>query len=152
VSRIECNREQDILDAVASGRWPERADADLRNHANSCRICSEVGLIAQLYHEDYSTALEQARVPSSGFVWWKSELRARQEAVRSASRPIEMVQGVSIVCVVGGLLIALALLSSQFDLAVIAAFIRQQPLVLWLVMGAVAALTPIALYFVYSGE
>ena len=152
MSRIECNREQDILDAVASGRWPERADAELMAHAKSCRICTEVALVSMLYHEDYSAALDEARVPSSGLVWWKSELRARQEAVRAASRPIEMVQGVSVACVVGVLLVALALLLSQFDLGAISTFIHQQPLILWLVMGVVAALTPIALYFVYSGE
>jgi len=152
VSRIECNREQDILDAVASGRWPERADAELKAHAKNCRICTEVALVSSLYQEDYSTALDVARVPSSGLVWWKSELRARQEAVRAASRPIEMVQGVSVACVVGVLLIALVLLTSQFDLGDISTFIQQQPLILWLVMGVVAALTPIALYFVYSGE
>jgi len=152
VSRIECKREQEILDAVASGRWPERANAELQAHAKMCRICTEVALISKLYQEDYSAALEEARVPSSGLVWWKSELRTRQEAVRAASRPIEMVQGVSIACVVGVLLIALTLLSSPFDLGAISTFLRDQPVVLWLVMGAVAALTPIALYFVYSGE
>jgi hypothetical protein len=152
VSRIECNREQDILDAVASGRWPERVDAELMAHAKCCRICTEVAMVSMLYQEDYSAALEEARVPSSGLVWWKSELRSRQEAVRAASRPIEMVQGVSVVCVVSVLLIALALLSSQFDLGAISTFIHQQPLILWLVMGVVAALTPVALYFVYSGE
>jgi hypothetical protein len=152
VSRIECKREQEILDAVASGRWPERADAELQAHAKTCRICTEVALISKLYQEDHSAALEEARVPSSGLVWWKSELRTRQEAVRAASRPIEMVQGVSIACLVGILLIALTLLSNQFDLGAISTFLRDQPVVLWLVMGAVAALTPIALYFVYSGE
>ena len=152
MSRIECNREQDILDAVASSRWPERADSELIAHAKSCRICSEVALISMLYQEDYSAALEEARVPTSGLVWWKSELRVRQEAVRTASRPIQMVQGVSVVCVVSVLLIAIALLSSQFDLGAISTFIQQQPLIVWLVMGVVAALTPVALYFVYSGE
>ena len=152
MSRLECNREQDILDAVASGRWPERADAELRLHTKSCRICTEVALISMLYQEDYSVALDQARVPSSGLVWWKSELRARQEALRAASRPIEMVQGVSVACVISVVVVALALIASQFGLGEISAFLQQQPLILWLAIGAVAALTPIALYFVYSGE
>jgi hypothetical protein len=152
VSRIECIHEQDILDAVTSGRWPSRADAELQAHAQQCRICTEVALISTLYQEDYSTALAEARPPSSGLVWWKSELRARQEAIRAASRPIEMVQGVSIACVVGILLIAAVLLARQFDLGDVSTFIHQQPLILWIVMAVVAALTPIALYFVYSGE
>jgi hypothetical protein len=43
--------------------------------------------------------------------------------------------GVSVVCVVSVLLIAIALLSSQFDLGAISTFIKQQPLILWLVDG-----------------
>jgi hypothetical protein len=50
------------------------------------------------------------------------------------------------------LLIALTLLSGQLDLEAVSTFLRQQPMILWLLMGAIAALTPIALYFVYSGE
>jgi len=63
-----------------------------------------------------------------------------------------MVQGVSVACVIGVVVVALALIASQFGLGEISAFLQQQPLILWLAIGAVAALTPIALYFVYSGE
>jgi hypothetical protein len=37
-------------------------------------------------------------------------------------------------------------------MAAISAFLVAQPLVLWLVLAVILALTPIALYFVYSDE
>jgi len=148
MSRIECQRETEILDAVASGRWPDRAGEDLCAHTSSCAICSELAMVAAIYRDDYSAALEDVRVPSAGLVWWKSELRARREAVRVASRPITLVQGIASAIVIG---VFLGLLRFV-DIAAVSAFMLAQPLVLWLVLGVIVALTPIALYFVYSGE
>jgi hypothetical protein len=33
-----------------------------------------------------------AHIPSADLVWWRAELRTRQEAVRTASRPIKLVE------------------------------------------------------------
>ena len=148
MSRIECQREAEILDAVASGRWPDRAGDELSTHATTCSICSELAMVATIYRGDYSAALEDSHVPSAGLVWWKSELRARREAVRVASRPITVVQGIAGASVIG---VLIALLR-HVDIAAVSAFMLGQPLVLWLVLGVIVALTPIALYFVYSGE
>jgi len=152
MSRIECKYEADILDAVASGRWPDRLDRELRDHASSCGICSEVAMVSALYRDEYASAMEQAHVPSAGLVWWKSELRARREAVRVASRPITLVAGIAGTCVVAVLVAVLMGLSSQVNLAAVSAFVLSQPMVLWLVLAVILAVTPIALYFVYSDE
>jgi hypothetical protein len=152
VSRIECQHETEILDAVASGRWPNRVDAELREHVSGCVICSDVATISNLFREDYASALEQARVPSAGLVWWKSELRARREAVRVASRPIAWVSAIACVCAAVAFMLVLRAFSIPLDMTTISAFVLAQPWVIWLVLGAVVALTPIALYFVYSDE
>jgi hypothetical protein len=148
VSRIECTREAEILDAVASGRWPDRAGAELQAHASTCAICADLAMISAIYRDDYSAALQDIRVPSAGLVWWKSELRARREAVRVASRPITLVQGIAGASAIGVLVAVLR----HVDLAAVSAFLLEQPLVLWLILGVIVALTPIALYFVYSDE
>jgi hypothetical protein len=147
-----CPFETDILDAVASGRWPDRADAELRDHAASCYICTEVAMISALYRDDFSTALQQAQLPSAGLVWWKAELRSRREAVRVASRPITLVAGIAGICALGVLALAIMGLSRQLNIASVSAFILEQPMVLWLVLAVIVALTPIAIYFVYSDE
>ena len=152
MSRIECKYESDVLDAVASGRWPDRADSELRNHAATCNICADVALISVLYRDDHASVMEQARVPSAGLVWWKSELRARREAVRVASRPITLVQWIASGCIVAALLGILMGLSTRIDLGTVSTFVLEQPLVLWLALGLIVALTPIVLYFVYSDE
>jgi hypothetical protein len=49
-------------------------------------------------------------------------------------------------------MLVLRALSIPLDMTTISAFVLEQPWVIWLVLGAVVALTPIALYFVYSDE
>jgi hypothetical protein len=152
VSRIECSRELEVLDAIASGRWPDRAGDELHGHVAACGICSDVAVIATLYNDDFGALSEQTRLPSAGLVWWKSEIRARREAVRIATRPISLAAGLAAVCLAGVLVMLLRGMPLGLNLATVSAFLLDQPLVLWLLLGAIIALTPIALYFVYSDD
>ena len=152
MSRIECKYETDVLDAVASGRWPDRLDEELRRHATTCNICSEVAMVSALYRDEHASAMDEARIPSAGLVWWKSEIRARREAVRVASRPITLVTGIAGVFVLAVLAFGILAFARQLSIDSISAFVLAQPIGLWLVLAAVLTLTPIALYFVYSDE
>lgn len=97
--KIECGREQDLLDAVAASRWPHRSDAALREHVSGCGVCSDVAEIALAFLQDREHAQAEARVPPAAVVWWKSQIRAREEAARIAARPIALVQAVATICV-----------------------------------------------------
>ena len=92
---IECPRESDVLDAVASARWPHRVPRELADHVASCAICADVVVVAEAMRADHDAVWQQADIPSSGQVWWRAEMRARQEAIRKASRPITIAQGVA---------------------------------------------------------
>ena len=92
MNQTECARETDVVDAVTSGRWPERADAGLRAHVAGCAICADVAEVARALQDDHDAAWRDARVPSAGRVWWRAEMRARQEAARKAAQPMAFVQ------------------------------------------------------------
>ena len=94
---IECPRESDVLDALASSRWPHRVDAELSNHVASCAICRDVITVAAAMQADHDDAWREANVPSSGQMWWRAEMRARQDAIRHAARPVTVAQGVAAV-------------------------------------------------------
>jgi hypothetical protein len=104
----ECRRECEVVEAVGCGRWPEHCAGDLRDHVESCAVCSQVLEVALALHDDREAAYQHADVPSAGLVWWRAELRARQEALRAASRPITFVQALGVAAAVG---MGLALLS-----------------------------------------
>jgi hypothetical protein len=96
---LHCPVEQDLLDAVASRRWPARADAALRRHVESCASCSDVAEIAAAFLEDRDLARGEGNVPPASAVWWRSQVRARQESARLASRPIVIIQALATVVV-----------------------------------------------------
>jgi hypothetical protein len=113
-SNCECPREADVLEAVSMGRWPGCGDADLAAHVASCAICADVVSVALALQDDRRTASAAAVVPASGLVWWRIELRARQEAARMAARPIAIVQAAAAVCVAGAILTLMATASPWF--------------------------------------
>lgn len=89
--KLQCPFEQDLLDAVAAARWPDRADAALRGHVEGCPVCGDVAVFAAAMLDDSDVAHAEA-VPPASAVWWRSQLRAREEAARLAARPIVLVQ------------------------------------------------------------
>jgi hypothetical protein len=111
VKIVECSREQDVLDALAAGRWPERVDEELRLHVAQCALCSDVLEVAAPLLDDRNTApLDSARIPSSAVMWWRAQMRARQEAERQATRPIAVAQVVaSVVAIVVAVAVGAAL-------------------------------------------
>lgn len=100
----DCPFETDVLDALASHRWPARAGDDLRAHVAACAGCRDLAETAGALLHEHAAAYTEARVPPSAFVWHRAQLRAREQAARSATRPIGFVQGVAFAC---GLALAL---------------------------------------------
>jgi hypothetical protein len=64
-------------------------------------------IVAQAIADEAAIARREAAPPSSAIVWWRAQLRARQEAAQIADKPIAIVHALSIACGAG---LALALL------------------------------------------
>ena len=104
---VECCREQDVLDALVSERWPD----DLRAHASACAICSDLVTAVHPILTDRVDLSGEGHIPSSGVMWWRAQMRARQEAAREAARPITIAQIVGAVCVLSLFVSAIAWVS-----------------------------------------
>jgi len=102
VRKIECEFEADVLSAVMQSRWPDRIDAELREHVEHCEICLDVAAVAGAIECAREESAGYARVPDalpdSGRVWWKAQMRARREAVQAAGRPITAIQIAAFAC------------------------------------------------------
>jgi hypothetical protein len=95
----DCPHEVDVLDAVAAQRWPDRVDADLREHVVECSCCAELGQIAAAFLADRDTAWSDARaLPSADVIWFRAQARARADAAREAARPIAIMQALGFAC------------------------------------------------------
>jgi hypothetical protein len=170
-----CPREAEVVEQVTRGGWPQCAEAELREHAAGCPVCADVVEIATLLRDEHAVACREAELPSAGLVWWRAELRARQEAARVAARPMTLVQGVAAACAVAALLTligalvpwARAEMVAVVDAVRMGAFVsRTSPagssmvlmlfspggLPVLLALGAWLLLAPVALYFVFARE
>jgi len=95
---IECELESEVLTAVLQNRWPERVDANLREHVAACAICADVVAIAGAIDDAREEMRAHAVVPDSGRVWWLAQMRARREAAQAAGRPITAAQVIAFAC------------------------------------------------------
>ena len=168
--KTECSCEDDVLDAINLGRWPEQADAALREHVATCSVCADLTQVAVLLQDEREGALQEARVPGSGLVWWRAQLRARQEAARAAERPIAFVEGLTVACGLGVAFAVAGLASpwvrewAMWTVDVTARAIPGRPEVdtltgamqgstLWLVaVAAWLVLAPLAIYFTVADD
>jgi hypothetical protein len=58
-------------------------------------------IVAEAIAAEAALARTEAAPPSSAIVWWRAQMRARQEAARAADRPITIVHGLAIACGAG---------------------------------------------------
>ena len=93
-----CTHEADLLDALAARRWPDRADPALQAHVRACGTCADVAVVASAFFEDRHAWRDDGPLPPASTVWWRSQLRAREEAARRASRPMVAVQIAATAC------------------------------------------------------
>jgi hypothetical protein len=98
----DCPREPDLIEAVTTGQWPDRSNADLRTHVTICEGCRDLASILLHLGDAWDSTRSEVRLPASGLVWWRAQMRARQEAADAAARPIAVVQTVA--AVAGGAL------------------------------------------------
>jgi len=117
--------------------------------------------VAQAMRADHETVWQEANIPSSGQAWWRAEMRARQEAIRQASRPIAIAQGAALLVVLSVTVVIgwlgwtwIRQTPPTFDLSAVSAQTLTSPLALSLVVAlfALAVITPVALYLVLSDE
>ena len=58
-------------------------------------------IVAEAIAAEAAQARREAAPPSSAIVWWRAQMRARQEAAQAAARPITIVHGLAIACFCG---------------------------------------------------
>jgi hypothetical protein len=101
MTRVECEFESEVLSTALQGRWPDRVASELRVHAASCLICSDIVAVASALDEAREDMHACAVVPDSGRVWWLAQLRARREAAEAAGRPITAAQVIALAAAIG---------------------------------------------------
>jgi hypothetical protein len=166
---LDCAREDDVLEAVAFGRWPDHA-AELSAHVATCADCADLVDVMRALHDDREAACRDAPVPPAEMVWWRATIRRRADAARTASRPITVAQGVAGACAVGltcGLAgiawrsvhwadrfgeLATRLATERVHLTSASTLAMEHALPLVLALAACLVLAPVALYLTLADD
>ncbi len=85
---VSCTCEKEIRELVESGQWPLAAPQELRDHATSCRTCADLVLVASAFQRARVATVAAAKPVSAGAIWWRAQLRSRQQAFERIQRPL----------------------------------------------------------------
>jgi len=96
----ECLRAADALAAMTAGPEPELSNEELRQHADACESCREMVTVVTALRSERDRVRRSAPVPSAGLVWWRAQLRQRQQAALKATAPVTAIHAAAIVAVV----------------------------------------------------
>ena len=85
---VSCPCEKDVRELVERGQWPLAAGPELRAHTASCRTCADLVLVATAFQRARAATIAQAKPVSAGAIWWRAQLRNRQQAFERIQRPL----------------------------------------------------------------
>ncbi|HVH72409.1 MAG TPA: hypothetical protein VNB49_15050 [Candidatus Dormibacteraeota bacterium] len=85
-----CSSEKELEATLRQGRWPQACDPDLHAHVDGCRDCQGLVLVVQTLQKAKSNGEQSARLHSPGLLWWRAQLRRRNEAIQSVTEPLAL--------------------------------------------------------------
>jgi hypothetical protein len=167
---LDCPHEQQVVNAVLAGAWPDRADDNLVSHASTCEVCREVASVAVLLREDLDSSRIEVVVPAAGQVWWRAAVRARLESTQAAAKPMSWMYAITGAIVLGAFLAAITAVWPMLpgaldtvrgvsleifpsrDVASAIAGSLATSAVVGLIAAGLLVLAPLAVYFVLSDD
>ena len=91
-----CSLEKELEAMLRQHRWPHACDPDLRAHVDGCRDCQELVLVTQTLQEAQSNGEQLARLPSPSLLWWRAQLRRRNESIQRVAKPVALAEKVGL--------------------------------------------------------
>jgi hypothetical protein len=119
-----------------------------------CPECGPLVALADQIRREFAHTQQHAHVPTPEIVWWRAQMRAREEAARTAARPIFFTQALAVAALIG-LLVSVV---GRLTLPVMSwAGFPELPAALPILPIAIAVgcwliIAPAALYFAFSRD
>jgi hypothetical protein len=119
-----------------------------------CPECGPLIALAETIRQEFEHTKQHARVPTAEIVWWRAQMRAREEAARTAARPILLTQALAVAAMIG-LVVSLAgrVTLPMIPWPELALVPDSLPLLLIVVASACSlVLAPVAVYLALSKD
>ena len=83
-----CPHEKEVAELLRRGQWPAACPPELRAHLSACRACRDLVLVTEIFQNARSVASGTARIGTPGALWWRAQLRRRNEALMRVRKPL----------------------------------------------------------------
>jgi hypothetical protein len=87
-----CSGEKELAVVLAKGQWPHACPEELRIHVSACRSCADLVLVTGTFQSARNSSIDSAHLPSPGVLWWRAQLRRRNQAIERVGKPILFAQ------------------------------------------------------------
>ena len=88
MSPFSCAREKEVKQRLERGQWPHACSGELRAHVEGCRLCGELVLVQGALAQARTSAMALPTLPPAGGLWWRAQLRRRNESLARIGKPI----------------------------------------------------------------
>jgi hypothetical protein len=105
-----CPREAETQAVLRHGHWPDACEPELRQHVATCDRCSSRLIVLETFQAARTESMQIAHLGHPGLLWWRAQLRRRNEALERVSKPA-MTGQIFALCI--SILTAVALLGPQ---------------------------------------
>lgn len=105
-----CKYQREVTAALRERQWPEVCTPELRKHVEECAACRDLVLVSQSLRRTRQQTMSIAQPVSPGLLWWKAQIRRRQEMVERAQKPFAIFE---IITMVVSLIVVVIFAASQ---------------------------------------
>lgn len=107
---LTCPNGSELKTLLDANRWPMNASPDLQAHVPCCASCRSLLVLSQTFRADRTAIAASAHLEAPGVLWWRAQLRRRNNALHQIGRPL---LGAQIFAAGSGFLAALLYLLTQ---------------------------------------
>lgn len=87
-----CSYEKELIQELKAGHWPDGCDRELRTHVETCSSCRDLVLVTQAFQRARNESVQEAPSGHPGLLWWRAQLRSRNDAATKLSKPMTFAQ------------------------------------------------------------
>ena len=98
-----CSWQDEIAAALHEGTLPDA----LREHTNACRQCADLVLVTEAFQQERALATQATSshtraqsLATPSLLWWRAQLRQRNQALERVTRPIFLAEKIALIGVV----------------------------------------------------
>ena len=115
---FSCARTAELEEMIRIGHLRSTWEPSLCQHIDECRYCADFLLVSESLRSARQESIQNVPIVSPGLLWWRAQLRRRNQALQKMSRPTSIIGKLALI--------------STFVVAIVALVFERQQSADWL--------------------